>query len=364
MRDQRRITRHPPHHLRAQQRPGRRRPEHLTGTGPGLQVGQRDRHVQRRRTGRSTLRPLAVRVQPTGPAAHLGQRLDPPLARRTQVALPGRVVRCRRRQRPDRRLQARGLLGSHPQLVLRHVAGLHPRLRQPRHARQPPLQVVELPRSPVPPQERRAQPAHLRRPEPVPRSSNASVTVRTASGFSIGSNRATSPSAVNANPGDTSRFRHPRPHHAQRGCGSGSRRGIRRQRPTSTGGPCHLDREPGDLAGTALPQRRRELPHPRLRVQPRLRHHTPTYRLRRHLGPHRRRPRRHGIRLGHQHRQLGIRRLVQRHPRNRPSPRWQRPSRSDAPPVPTSCCPCSIITEHLFVSTTCPHPDRRGPATR
>ena len=215
VRHQRRITRHPAQHLRREQHPGRGRPQHLPGPGPRLQVGQRDRHVQRRRAPGRTSAPWPSASNPRRAAAHLGQRLHPPLPGRAQVPLPGLLVRGRRRHRPDRRLQHRRLLRSHHQLVLGHVTGLHPRLRQPRHRRQPRLQVVELPRQPRTREHRgrslRIWPAPHRVPAPAtPRSPSAPPPAPASAPTGP-----PHPTRSTPNPA-TPRVLHPGPHHTQR----------------------------------------------------------------------------------------------------------------------------------------------------
>ena len=350
VRDQRRVTRHPAQHLRGEQHPGRGRPQHLTRPGHLLQVAQADRHVQHRRAASRTLATLAVRIQPRRPAAHLGQRLHPPLTRRAQVPRPGRLVRDRLGHRPDRRLEHRRLLRGHHQLVLGDVTGRHPRLRQPRHAHQPLLQVIQLPGCPVPRDHRRAQPAQLTRTprraqlqqRPRHRRHRARLQARLQPGHLTQSRQR-----------QTRRHRpvlHPGPHQTQRRARVRLRRGIRRQRPRRPGHVRDLRGQPRHLTGTALPQRRRILPHPRLRVQPRPRHHTPPDRLHRHLSPNRRRPRRQRVRLTHHHGQLLIRRLVHHptepHQRLGGSHHRGATLRQSQPPDAHT----HIIIEHMFVT--------------
>ena len=258
---------------------------------------------------------------------------------------PRLLVRHRRTQRPDRRLQHRRLLRRHHQLVLRDIPRRHPRLRQPRHRSQPLLQVIQLPpaarTSPASPGAACASDPH---PTPCPApatpwSPSAPRPVR-------GSNRATSPNALNAN--DVTPHRpapQPTPNPTARpgsAAASGAKLPADRATPaTSVASLARPDphRPAATTAHTPAPTRARSSPTPRPHPAgpppppPAPAPHPPAQSSR--PPPPSARPASHPT----------------PHPTphpTRPTPPEQPPSRSDAPTVPTPCCHASILTEHMF----------------
>ncbi len=372
VRDQRRITRHPAQHLRREQIPVAvdpstspapvtiAPPASVTPPAPApatvpapvisCRSDQRDGHVQRRRRPRRPVAALTVRIKGAGAAAHLRQRLHPPLPCRTQVPLPGLLVRSRRTQRPDRRLQHRRLLRRDHQLVLRDIPRRHPRLRQPRHRHQPLLHPVQLTRHAVPGDHRRTQLPHLTRTPHRPQAQQRRRHRRHRLRLQARPQPGHLTQRRQRQPRRHRRVRHPSPHQPQRRTRVRLRRSIRRQRPTRTTSPGNLGGQLRDLPRTTLPQRARTLAHPRrARSTPTPRPHPagppppppapaqpqpepPTHPP--HPSPP---PTAHPTPHAPPHRTP---------PTHQPQP----PSRSDAPQVPTPRWPCFIIIEHLFAT--------------